>query len=106
MVFSVLAARACIAHAASLAAPRVVDTLQAAFPGRVLLLDDDEKANFAANCLAVTDRDLLLSTRALGALRSGSRATLRDWGFDLHAVELGEIEKAGGSLRCMLAEIF
>lgn len=106
VVMSVLASRACIAHANSFVDPGVVATLQAAFPGRVLLLDDLEKANFAANCLAVTDTDLLFSARALGALCEASQALLRSWGFQLHAVELDEIEKAGGSLRCMLGEIF
>ena len=59
-----------------------------------------------ANCIALTDRDLFLSARAADGLRPTSRATLESWGFRLHAVDLSEPERAGGSLRCMVAERF
>jgi len=34
------------------------------------------------------------------------RASLAEWGFAIGSVPLDEIEKAGGSLRCCVAEIF
>jgi len=35
-----------------------------------------------------------------------SKGLLESWGFRIHSLELDEIEKAGGSLRCMVAEIY
>jgi N-dimethylarginine dimethylaminohydrolase len=43
---------------------------------------------------------------AADALRSANRAKLESWGFRIHSTELDELEKAGGSLRCMVAKIF
>ena len=47
-----------------------------------------------------------MSQSGVSALRKSSRSTLESWGFEIISVELDEIEKAGGSLRCMLAEVF
>ncbi len=58
------------------------------------------------NCIALTERDLFMSQSGADALQPKNRAALESWGFVLHSVELDEIEKAGGSLRCMVAEIF
>lgn len=106
VVFSVLAARACVLYAGScmnLAAP---DAVEAAFPGRTLLLDRSEKEHFVGNCISLTNEDLFMSQQAADALRPDSRATLESWGFRIHSTELDELEKAGGSLRCMVAKIF
>ena len=48
----------------------------------------------------------LLLTVAAAALDPSQRALLAQSGFAIGAVELDEIEKAGGSLRCCVAEIF
>jgi N-dimethylarginine dimethylaminohydrolase len=40
------------------------------------------------------------------ALSAAERAAFARAGFTLHAVPLPEIEKAGGSLRCCIGEIF
>lgn len=106
VVLSVLAGRACVLDPDAFEDPDVPEAIAAAYPGRTLALDAAEKAAFAANCLAVTDRDVMLSQTALSALRSGSRAALESWGFRLHAVDVDEFEKAGGSLRCLIAEVF
>ena len=47
-----------------------------------------------------------MSTRAAAALTDTQRAALAEHGFAIGAVELGEIEKAGGSLRCCVGEIY
>jgi len=106
VVLSVLAGRACVLHRPAFADPDSADAIAAAYPGRALFLDRAEKDAFAANCIALTDRDLFMSRTGAEALRPESRATLADWGFTLHTVALDEIEKAGGSLRCMVAEVF
>ena len=69
-------------------------------------MNEAEKNAFAGNCIALSDTDLFMSRTGLDALRVGSLESLQDWGFVLHSLPLDEIEKAGGSLRCMVAEIF
>ncbi len=106
VVLSVLAGRACVLHAPSVPDPRVARAIAAAYPGRVLYLDDEEKEAFAGNCIALTPHDVFMSQAAADALRPASRSTLDAWGFRIRRTALDEIEKAGGSLRCMVAEIY
>lgn len=106
VVLSILAGRACVVHAGSVADPRVTRTLSGIYGGRVLYLDDTEKASFAGNCIALTQHDLFMSQAAADSLQKTNRALLDTWGFRIHCAQLDEIEKAGGSLRCMVAEIY
>jgi len=106
VVLSILAGRACVLHADSFADAAVPKVLEEIYQGRVMYLDPREKAAFAANCIALTNHDVFMSRTAADALRPKNRALLDTWGFRLHAAALDEIEKAGGSLRCMVAEIF
>jgi hypothetical protein len=106
VVFSVLAARACVLYPAACADPNVPDAIEAAFPGRMLLLTKQEKDHFVGNCISLNNEDVFMSQAAADALRPESRALLESWGFTIHSCELDELEKAGGSLRCMVAKIF
>lgn len=106
VVLALLAGRACVIHPGSFADPEVPAALGRVFAGRTLTLSDEEKAAFAANCIAATERDVLLSAGALRALRPRSREALEAWGFRLRGVEVDEFEKAGGSLRCLIAELY
>jgi hypothetical protein len=106
VIVTVLAGRACILHPGAFADGDAAAAVAAAFPGRALAIDGEEKNAFVANCIALTERDLFLSDTALAALRPKHRTRLKEWGFRLHSTPLDEIEKAGGSLRCMVAEIF
>lgn len=106
VVLAVLASRACVIHEPSIAVAGFVRVLAAIYRGQVLCLDQVEKDAFAGNCIALTSRDLFMSQTAADALRLSSRQLLESWGFRIHAAPLDEIEKAGGSLRCMVAEIF
>ncbi len=47
-----------------------------------------------------------MSTCAAAALSESQRNALAEYGFAIGSVELGEIEKAGGSLRCCVGEIY
>jgi N-dimethylarginine dimethylaminohydrolase len=47
-----------------------------------------------------------MSERAADGLRAPTRAALQQAGFVIHSVPLDEIEKAGGSLRCMVGECY
>jgi len=106
VIMMVLASRACVIYPGGFTDPAVPMAIASAFPDRTLLLNTAEQTAFAANCIALTDRDLFMSQTGLDALRDSSRRTLEDWGFVIHSTPLDEIEKAGGSLRCMVAEIF
>ena len=106
VIFSVLAARACVLCPDACAEPSAPEAIEAAFPGRTLLLDKFEKDHFVGNCISLNNEDLFMSQVAADALRSENRARLESWGFRIHSVELDELEKSGGSLRCMVAKIF
>ena len=106
VVMAILAGRACVMDASAFADPDVPKAIEQAFPGRTLQLTPEEKLAFAGNCISLTDSDVFMSQAGVDALRPDCRQQLTDWGFKLHSVELDELEKAGGSLRCMIAEIF
>ena len=106
VIMMVLASRACVIYPGGFTDPGVPVAIARAFPDRTLVLNTAEQHAFAANCIALTDKDLFMSRTGLDALRDSSRRTLADWGFVIHSTPLDEIEKAGGSLRCMVAEIF
>ena len=106
MVLAVLAGRACVIHPGSFADPAVPDAIIAAYGHRAVVLSDAEKAAYAGNCLAITREDVLFSQRALDGLRATTRARLESLGFRLHGLPVDELEKGGGSLRCLIAEIF
>ena len=86
-----------LALALTLLAPLAVASAQDAPP---------DPLQIAANCIALTDRDLFMSARAEAALEPASRRTLEQWGFRIHSTDLSELELAGGSLRCLVTEIF
>jgi hypothetical protein len=73
---------------------------------RVIELDAAERAGFAGNCIALTPGTVWMSERAADSLRPASRASFAALGFAIRAVPLDEIEKAGGSLRCMIGEVY
>ena len=106
VVMSVLASRALIICPDAFVDPAVPEAIAAAYPGHVLTISQAEKEAFAGNCIALTHKDLFMSQTAVDALSSASLDRLQSWGFEVHGVALDEIEKAGGSLRCCVAEIF
>jgi len=107
VVMSVLASRAMVICPDAFLDPEVPRAIAEAFPGQVLELTVEEKEAFAGNCLALTFSDLFISASGWRALAPEKRSVIQhDWGFDVHIVELDEIEKAGGSLRCCVGEIF
>jgi len=106
VIMSILAGRACVIHAEAFVDEAAPGAIAETYPDRTLFIDQREKNAFAGNCIALTHSDLFMSQAGVNALRQESRAVLESWGFVLHSTELDEIEKAGGSLRCMLAEIF
>jgi hypothetical protein len=106
VIMMVLASRACVIYPGAFVDPRVPEAIAAAYPQRTLVLTEAEKNAFAGNCIALTESDLFMSQSGVDALRPSSKAAFASWGFTIRSVRLDEIEKAGGSMRCMLAEIF
>ena len=106
MVLSLAAGELCLVHPESAPNPFLLKSIRTIYRDKVLVLNQAEKDAFAGNCLAATERDLLFSRTAGNALREVSRKALEDWGFRAHFLDVSEFEKAGGSVRCLVAEIF
>ncbi len=106
VVMSVLASRALVICPDAFVDPKVPDAIIEAFNGQAVVISSEEKEAFAGNCLAVTDHDVMISQTAMEVLSPSTIATLEEWSFKLHPVAMDEIEKAGGSVRCCIGEIF
>jgi hypothetical protein len=106
VVMSVLAGRALVVCPTGFADPAVPAALAALYAPHVVELDAAQKGAFAGNCIALSADRVWISQAGADALRPGQRRTLHDAGFAVAAVELDEIEKAGGSLRCCVGEIY
>ena len=106
VVLSVLAGRMAVLCAEGFVDPAAAEAIAAVYAPQVLWLDPAQKNAFAANCISLASDSVWMSTRAVDSLRPDQRLQLERAGFVLRSVELDEIEKAGGSLRCCVAEIF
>lgn len=106
VVLALLASRAAIIAADGFRDPAVPHAISAAFGSRAIWLTPAQKQAFAANAITLSDERVWMSACAAAALTREQRETLADYGFAVGAVELGEIEKAGGSLRCCVGEIY
>ncbi|HXE65861.1 MAG TPA: arginine deiminase-related protein [Rhodanobacteraceae bacterium] len=106
VVMASLAGRAVILAPDGFADPEVPRAIAEAFGGRALWLSPEQKRAYAANAITLSPNRIWLSAHAAASLTDAQRTTLADWSFVAGAVELDEIEKAGGSLRCCVGEIF
>ncbi len=106
VVLSVLAGRMAVICAEGFADPVAAQAVAAVYAPQVLWLEPAQKNAFAANCISLAPGSVWMSARAADSLRPDQRLQLERAGFAIRSVELDEIEKAGGSLRCCVAEIF
>jgi len=106
VVMSVLAGRALVIAPSGFADAAVAQAIADAYALRSLFLDAAQKANYAGNCIALSDDSVWMSERAAASLSDAQKASLAAWGFRIEAVALAEIEKAGGSLRCCVGELY
>lgn len=106
VVLAVLAGRAAIIAADGFADAADAEAIARVYAPRVLRLDALQKAAFAGNAIALDPTHVWMSARAAASLNTAQRDELASWGFALREVALDEIEKAGGSLRCCVGEIF
>lgn len=68
----------------------------AAYVREPLVLDDDEAFTFAANSVVVGTTVVMPATSPARVVRA-----LEAWGFDVALVDVTELHKGGGSVRCM-----
>lgn len=105
VVLSVLAGRAVSICPDGFADPAVASAIAALYR-HAIELDTSERKAFAGNCIAPTSDKVWMSQTAAAALHPHSRAGFESAGFTVCDVALDEIEKAGGSLRCCVGEIY
>ncbi|MEO6926373.1 MAG: arginine deiminase-related protein [Rhodanobacter sp.] len=106
VVLTLLAGRAAIIAADGFRDPAAAQAIARAYGGRAIWLTPAQKQAFAANAITLSEQRVWMSTCAAAALSESQRNALAEYGFAIGSVELGEIEKAGGSLRCCVGEIY
>ena len=106
VVMSVLASRLLVICPDTFVDPAAAAAIAAFYAPHVVELSLAEKNAFAGNCIALSDDAVWMSEAAADALAPHNRVALERAGFRLAAVALDEIEKAGGSLRCCVGELF
>ena len=106
VVLSVLAGRVLVIAPGGFADPAVVEAIASVYAPQVLRLSDQEKKAFAGNCLALAGNEVWMSQTAERGLVPANRERLGAAGFRVRSVPLDELEKAGGSLRCCVGEIY
>ncbi len=106
IVLQILAGKVCVIYKAGIQDPEVADTIESLYLNRTASISEHEKNCFVANCIAATDQDILMSQTAVNALSRKTRHVLERNGFAIHGIDITELEKGGGSLRCLIAEVF
>jgi hypothetical protein len=106
VVLALLASRAVIIAADGFRDPAAAQAISSAYGDCSIWLAPAQKEAFAANAITLCEARVWMSQRARGALTPDQTASLEDYGFAIGAVDLSEIEKAGGSLRCCVGEIY
>lgn len=106
VVLSVLAGRAVILAPDGFRSETVPRAIATAYGNRAVMLEPQQKRAYAANTITLRDERVWMSSRAAMSLHDEQCQALGDYGFAIGSVDLSEIEKAGGSLRCCVGEIF
>jgi hypothetical protein len=106
VVLAVLASRAAIIAPNGFADADVPAAIASIYAPRTIILSPAQKNAFAGNAITLSTDAVWMSERAASSLTAAQRTAIAQWDFALRSVPLGEIEKAGGSLRCCVGEIF
>lgn len=106
VVMAVLSSRALVICPDAFVDPAVPEAIAQVYGDHVIKITREQKTGFAGNIISLSDKDVFMSAVAARALGDDNLKKLHDWGFIVHQIALDEIEKAGGSLRCMVAEIY
>lgn len=106
VVLALLASRAVIIAADGFRDAAAAKAISTAYGDRSIWLTPAQKTAFAANAITLSDARVWMSQCASNALTVEQVEALAGYGFAIGAVDLSEIEKAGGSLRCCVGEIY
>ncbi len=106
VVLAILAGRAAIIAESGFRDHAVAKAIAVIHAGHTVSISDSQKQAFAANAISLSTTRVWMSTRAANSLVPHQIRSLESAGFTIGHVELAEIEKAGGSLRCCVAEVF
>jgi hypothetical protein len=106
VVMALLAGRMALIAPDGFREPAAPHAIAKAYGDRAVWLTREQKNAFSGNAITLASDRVWLSTHGADALDAGQRHEIEQAGFALADVELGEIEKAGGSLRCCVAEMF
>lgn len=106
VVLSILASRAVVVAPSGFRDARIPEAIAGLYGHKVIQLSEAQKGDYAGNCIALSEQTVYLSQRALESLDSGQLVQFERFGFKLMPVALPMLERAGGSLRCCVAEIF
>jgi hypothetical protein len=106
VVLAILAGRAAILAPDGFTDGAAADAILQAYAGAGVVLDAAQKRSFAGNAIALAPDRVWLSAAGASALQVAQCRVLERAGFALGDAPLDEVEKAGGSLRCCVAEIY
>ena len=106
VVLAILAGRAAVIAESGFADAEDARAIASLYGEHVVWLSAEQKQSFAANVISLSPKRVWMSQRAANSLQSEQRAILHHPGFSIGSVALAEIEKAGGSLRCCVGELF
>lgn len=106
VLLTLLASRVVVLAADGFRDPAVPEAIARAYGDRAIRLDVEQKRDFAANAITLCNERVWMSARAVSSLTDAQCHALAGYGFAVGSVDLSEIEKAGGSLRCCVGEIF
>jgi hypothetical protein len=106
VVMSILASRALVIAPSGFADAGVAEAITRFYHPAVMVLDAAQKADYAGNCIALSEDTVFLSERACDSLTPPQRGFFDAAGFRPVAVPMPVLEKAGGSLRCCVGEIY
>ncbi len=106
VVLAVLAGRAAIIAESGFRDRAAANAIATVYGKQVVLISEEQKQAFAGNAISLSTNRVWMSTRAANSLLPAQVRSLESAGFSIGHVELGEIEKAGGSLRCCVGEVF
>lgn len=102
---SILAGKFCVICPDMFERPEDAQAILSFYPQH-LVLSGEQMDRFAGNILAVREDVVAVSQTVYFALKDEGRKMLNRHGFQISAVELSELEKSGGSVRCAIMEIF
>lgn len=107
VVLTSLAGRGVIVAEDGFANPAAARAIATAYGDQATIrLSPAQKQDYAGNAITLSDQRVWMSRRAADSLTCAQRQQLDELDFAIGSVELAEIEKAGGSLRCCVGEIF